>query len=971
MAIEVFSLYSTLGLDSSGFESGLEKAKKGLTALGDATKLVVGAVGAVATALGAVGAKALSEASQYETAFAKVQTIMDSTQISADELSSGILNLSSSLGVASEDIADTVYNAISATGDTANALALTESASKLAIGGFTDTTSALGVLTTAMNAYGLSAEQAEHISDSLITVQNLGVTTVGELAGVMGRAIASASAYGVDLENLEAGYIAMTKAGISATESTTYISSMLSELGDSGSTVAKILQEQTGKGFSELMAEGYSLGDVLQILSDSVDGNSTALINLWGTQQAGKASNAIISQSISAFNDNLQTLKETTGTTESAYSIMADTVEQKTKILKTAGQNLLISLGQGIQGQAGILLDVGMVSINKLVEGLETGGLVGMAKAGGTVIADLVNTIVDLAPTLIDTAIIVLQSFIDGINDNLDRILVGAGNIFATLIQGVLSMLPQLYDVAYNIIVSLSNYLVSAITKLIGDFPNIIGFIIQHLVQFLSDMAVLGTSIISKLLKGIKDAIPTFLNNLPNLAQNIASAWGNAFGTIFALGKELISQLWEGIKSAWNKLKQIGGWLFDFLFGNSEEAVATISTNWKGIAESVSNSFVQGFEDAEKRVEELMSKDISAPNLDTVNDSIIEISNNINEIEPKDISITVDTSGATQGTRKLEIEIGSVRSSVDDLENSLQYLMNGNFDMSAFDDAYDKIMSLQRDVSTISFGEDVDTSELEDSYLRIMAMLDSIEQFKATSGDVDTSEWDEIYNRLNSLRQTIEEISPSVLYLGLDNTKAKEALDEFGNAMQETGDNFEEVVEEMQSDWDKWVEGFRVSIIDIAELGTSAFENLMDSFFTLGESLVTGQDAWTDWGLSALEIFVDILKNLGSILASLAIQKALMEDWGGFALATAGSISAFTASGVLSGVVSNIRNQRESEKEEQESISKSSSYEEGYDAGYEEGKKSMTIIQNIESVPLSAYELEQQAYVMADKLRWA
>ena len=107
-----------------------------------------------------------------------------------------------------------------------------------------------------MNAYVMEADDVQHISDSLITTQNLGVTTVAELASNMGRAIATASGYGVSMENLEAAYISTTKAGISTAESTTYLSSMIQELGKDGSTVSDILKEKTGQSFAELMDSG-------------------------------------------------------------------------------------------------------------------------------------------------------------------------------------------------------------------------------------------------------------------------------------------------------------------------------------------------------------------------------------------------------------------------------------------------------------------------------------------------------------------------------------------------------------------------------------------------------------------------------------------------------------------------------------------------------------------------------------------
>ena len=283
-------------------------------------------------------------AEKYESAIAKLQTISGESSIGV--LSEDILSLSSATGIAASDLANTAYNAISAGTAVSEAVGMAENASKLAIAGFTDTDSALSVLTTAINAYGDSAGTATEISDSLIQVQNLGVTTVAELAANMGKAIATASAYSVNLSNLESAYISTTKSGINTAESTTYISSMLKELGDSGTEVAKIVQEKTGKSFGQLMQSGESLGDVLKILLDNCNGDAEALMNLWSSAEAGKASNAILNQGIDTFNKNLQTVQTSAGATESAYKTMADTTEMAGKRAANAFENLKIAVGE-------------------------------------------------------------------------------------------------------------------------------------------------------------------------------------------------------------------------------------------------------------------------------------------------------------------------------------------------------------------------------------------------------------------------------------------------------------------------------------------------------------------------------------------------------------------------------------------------------------------------------------------------
>jgi TP901 family phage tail tape measure protein len=307
------------------------------------------AIAAIATSLVAAGLKAYEFSSQFQAAFAKTQTIMDTNVMAAEDMRSAVLRLSRDSAMAAGDVSEAVYQAISGSVDTADAVAFVDKANQLAVAGFTSLTNATDVLTTTLNAYHLGAEKVNGISNVLIQTQNLGKTSVDELAASMGKSIATGSAYGVDLQNLSTAYVELTRNGIATAESTTYINSMLNELGDSGKTVGKILQERTGKSFGQLMQDGASLGDVLGILLDSVDGNTEAFMGLWGSQEAGKAANAIASQSIADFNKVLGQMNAemsgTTGTTEQAYETMTSTSEFIDKRLTNSVHNLAIAYG--------------------------------------------------------------------------------------------------------------------------------------------------------------------------------------------------------------------------------------------------------------------------------------------------------------------------------------------------------------------------------------------------------------------------------------------------------------------------------------------------------------------------------------------------------------------------------------------------------------------------------------------------
>lgn len=284
-------------------------------------------------------------AAQFETSTAMVATIADTSQKSLSSISKEVRTYSNETGEAASDMAEATYQAISASVNTADAAAFAGTATKLAVGGFTSATTAVDVLTTAINAYGLAASDATQLSDYLITTQNLGKTSVDQLAQSVGKVIPLASAYNVQMDNLSSAYAVLTANGIATAESGTYLKSMLNELGDTGSGVSEVLLSSTGKTFAQLMEQGYSLGDVMAMLGNAVDGDSTAFNALWNSTEAGIGALSLFNAGADKYNSVLESMRTSAGATEKAYSTMADTTDKSKQRMENAFNNLKISVG--------------------------------------------------------------------------------------------------------------------------------------------------------------------------------------------------------------------------------------------------------------------------------------------------------------------------------------------------------------------------------------------------------------------------------------------------------------------------------------------------------------------------------------------------------------------------------------------------------------------------------------------------
>lgn len=313
----------------------------------------------ISAATAAAGAATVKMAFDFEDSMAKVSTIADTAEVPLEELEAAILELSDESGIAAGEIAENVYNAISAGQKTGDAVNFVRYATDLARAGFADSGDALDLLTTIMNAYKLEADEVVNVSDTLIATQNLGKTTVAELSASMGKIIPTANAAGVQLDQVAAGYALMTANGVATAESTTYMNSMLNELNKSGTTVSDTLKNQTGKSFSELMAEGYTLGDVLGIINTAAMADNKTLMDMFGSAEAAKAGLILLGNDVSAvenglveaggaagdFNNMLAGIREGSGGTATALEKL-DTNNRRIAVAINQAKNAALDFGQ-------------------------------------------------------------------------------------------------------------------------------------------------------------------------------------------------------------------------------------------------------------------------------------------------------------------------------------------------------------------------------------------------------------------------------------------------------------------------------------------------------------------------------------------------------------------------------------------------------------------------------------------------
>lgn len=501
-------------------------------------KKVSVASAASAAALGA----SVKLASDYTDAVAKVGTVADLQSVPLEKLRDDMLQLSTETGRGAGEIADATYQAISASVDTADAVSFVGTSVGLAKAGFLETADAVDVLTTIINAYGLEASDAGRLSDILIQTQNDGKTTVNELSQSMGQVIPLASAYGVNIENLAASYAQLTKNGVATAQAGTYLKSMLNELGDSGSDVGEILKSKTGKSFGQLMNDGMSLGDVLGILNDSVNGDSEALAGLWSSSEAGTGALSILSSGVGAFNDELGNMQDSTGNVADALETLS-TPSAKAQESLNAVKNAGIELGSAALEAIAPLLEQLAETVKSLTERFSN-----LSPATQTVIVAVMAILAALGPVIIIIGTLIqsigaIMTIAPAVATALGTVKIAIAAIGGpvTIVIAVITALVLKLIHAYNTSEEFRNK-VNAVFDAVGNKVN---------------------AAINRIIGVFQSGIAYYKNAVSDIKaawSELVSWFSGKVSDFVSIGKNVLMGLWNGIndKVGWLKSKVKG-----------------------------------------------------------------------------------------------------------------------------------------------------------------------------------------------------------------------------------------------------------------------------------------------------------------------------------------------------------------------------------------------------------------------------
>ena len=333
------SINSAIG----SLSTGLQNAGRSLT-MGVTLPLV-----AVGAGILALGVNAIQAGAKFDTQMRNIQSISRQTDGEIKILSQDFLNMSSNLSITTDSataLAEGFYFIQSSGFAGADGMEVLRVSTKAATAGLSDTATASQAILATLNAYGMSAQDASHVSDVLFKTVDLGVLTFGDLAAQLGDVVNTANMVGVPIETVGAAFAQMTRKGISAAEASTALNQLMLQF-ISPSKKMKDAAEELGLGLDFLSVETIRKFGIEGALQQLVAANPDALLTVFGDNvRALKGALTLGGENMPGFIDMLDQMGDAAGRTDAAFETQTKSLEAYGKNIKNVLENIKISFTQ-------------------------------------------------------------------------------------------------------------------------------------------------------------------------------------------------------------------------------------------------------------------------------------------------------------------------------------------------------------------------------------------------------------------------------------------------------------------------------------------------------------------------------------------------------------------------------------------------------------------------------------------------
>ncbi len=597
--MNLFELFVKIGADTTEANKGIDEVGQKTSGLGEklksglatAGKVAVAGVAAGATAIGALGTKAVAAYADYEQLVGGVETLFKDSQ---DQVMDYANNAYKTAGLSANEYMETVTSFSASLlqslgGDTSAAAGK----ANLAITDMSDNANKMGTdMTSIQNAYQGFAKSNYTMLDNL----KLGY---GGTQAEMERLLADAekiSGIKYDISSyadiVDAIHVVQTEMGITGTTAEEAASTIQGSFGMMKSAWQNLVTGMAdpdqdlgvlvGNFTDSVVIAGNNLIPRIQELLPRIVEATTSLIGTVSEQLPAilgtvlpslvEGATSLVTGLMAALPSVLSVLADVAPTV--INTLVPALIELLPQITQT-GIDVIVSLAQGIADALPQLIPAATDAIIKIVEVLTSPENLG---------------------NLIDAALAIILALVDGLVDATPKLIAAVPDVITNLVTAIIANMPKILEAGVEITMAIADGLIKALPELIAAIPNLILGIVQGIIDNLPEIIMAGPKIIAALATGLIEAIPDIVMVIPQLIRSIVDTflsfdWGS-------IGKNIVEGIKNGFVNMWNSFKQTVENVFTGLVDGVKSflGIASPSKVFAGIGGYMAEGLGQGFD---------------------------------------------------------------------------------------------------------------------------------------------------------------------------------------------------------------------------------------------------------------------------------------------------------------------------------------------------------------------------------------
>lgn len=606
-------------LDGSGIKKGIEDingtAKSGFSKFSEIGKNALSVFAGnmltevASQAKNAAGA-VLDIGMSFESGMSKVEAISGATGEDLAALTDKAKEMGAKTKFSATESAEAMqYMAMAGwkTGDMLNGI---EGIMNLAAASGEDLATTSDIVTDALTAFGLSAQDSTHFADILAQASSNANTNVSMMGETFKYVAPVAGAMGYSAEDVALAVGLMANSGIKASQAGTSLRSILTRMAKPTKEVQTAM-DQLGVSITDSDGNMKSLHEIMDELRTGFSGLSEAektnMAAALGGQEAMSGLLAIVNASDGDYQKLTDSIKNCDGAAANMAETMQNNLGGQLTILGSTAKNLALEIYESVKSPLTDMTKLGIDAVLNLTEGFKTGGVMGMIDAAG----QMASAFAENLPSIIEQGLPLVEGFTENLRSNAGKLVDGGIDLILKLAQGLMDGLPAMLQYVPQIIINIAGIindnapkllmagvqlivvlgkgLIQAIPDLIAALPQIIQAIVSTLQAF--NWVNSGIYIITLLRNGIISMVGAIASAAAEILKAIVGAIQSLPQKLLEIAKKAGEGISSGLKGM---LGAIRGAATSILSG-IVSALTSLPSKLLGLAKNGAQSIVKGF----------------------------------------------------------------------------------------------------------------------------------------------------------------------------------------------------------------------------------------------------------------------------------------------------------------------------------------------------------------------------------------